>query len=90
MVTTTHSACVPLARLGVGQCATLHASALESGPEGALDAGEAQVLRAMGLRPECTLKVCKKGEPCIVSVNRSGCRIALTRRLADRVLVMPA
>ncbi|HBU43279.1 MAG TPA: hypothetical protein DEB57_10475 [Microbacterium sp.] len=45
----------------------------------------------MGLRPECELKVCKMGEPCIVTIGSKagGCRIALAKRLADHLHVRP-
>ncbi len=45
----------------------------------------------MGLKPECEFKVCKMGEPCIVSIGpgASGCRIALSKKLADHVHVRP-
>jgi Fe2+ transport system protein FeoA len=73
--------CVPLGQLGVGTYATIHSHDL--------DAHDADDLRAMGLRPACRLRICKRGEPCIVSVSTSGCRIAMTRTLASRVLVHP-
>lgn len=72
---------MPLDQLAVGACATLHTAQL--------DPDDADALRAMGLRPECQLRVCKRGEPCIVTVNTPDCRIALARRLATRVLVRP-
>ena len=63
-----------------------------------LDAGEAAYLRAMGLKPNAQLRVCRLGEPCIVEVmtvecgltGRCGpscCRIGLSRALATRVWV---
>jgi Fe2+ transport system protein FeoA len=76
---------IPLDQLGVGACATLHTAQL--------DPDDADALRAMGLRPECQLRVCKRGEPCIVTVNSAAvgasCRIALARRLTNRVMVRP-
>lgn len=79
------SATISLDQLGVGACATLHVAQLD--PE------DAEALRAMGLRPECQLRVCKQGEPCIVTINSAAvgasCRIALARRLANRVMVRP-
>ena len=53
---------------------------------------DAQVLRAMGIRPDAQLELCRLGEPCIVCVQGPGgssCRIGLARRLAERVLVSP-
>jgi hypothetical protein len=45
----------------------------------------------MGLRPSCQLRVCKAGQPCIVHVDghAGGCRIALSRDLADSLYVLP-
>lgn len=77
----TETKSVPLDQLAVGACATLHTAQL--------DPDDADALRAMGLRPECQLRVCKAGEPCIVTVNSPSCRIALARGLANRVMVTP-
>jgi hypothetical protein len=62
-----------------------------------LEAGDAELLRAMGLRMSARIRLCRLGEPCIVEVfsggescNRKGgcvCRIGLARPLADQVLV---
>lgn len=76
---------VPLTRLVKGQRAVLHAA-------GASDE-DGTLLRAMGLKPECQLRVCRVGQTCIVAVETGcggGCRIGLDRALADRVLVTPA
>jgi len=54
------------------------------------DHEDARVLRAMGLRPNAELKVCRLGEPCIVALANGcglGCRIGLSRRLAECVMV---
>ena len=74
---------VRLTQLSRGQSGRLDSSTLTG------DEGEA--LRAMGLRPECQLKVCKMGEPCIVTIGSAagGCRIALAKRLADQLHVRP-
>lgn len=76
-------ASVPLTQLSRGQSARLESCTL---PE-----FESAELRAMGLKPECEFKVCKMGEPCIVSIGpgASGCRIALSKKLADHVHVRP-
>ncbi len=62
-----------------------------------LDAGDAALLRAMGLRLAARIRLCRLGEPCIVEVlggqdscGRKGgcaCRIGLARPLAEKVLV---
>jgi len=79
---------VRLTQLSRGQVATLEMADL--------DAESRESLRAMGLRPECALRMCKRGEPCIVSVctggegaAAGGCRIALAKRLADHLHVRP-
>ncbi|HYF14630.1 MAG TPA: FeoA family protein [Phycisphaerales bacterium] len=62
--------------------------------EANVPAQDAAYLRAMGLRPNAKVRVCRLGEPCIVEVLSSGsescgacCRIGLARELADRVIV---
>lgn len=80
---TTHTESIPLTQLAQGQSARLDSSSLPS--------LETEELRAMGLRPECELKVCKMGEPCIVTVGpgAGGCRIALAKKLAGQLHVRP-
>lgn len=73
-----------LADLRVGQCARIRADQL--------DDEDAAMLRAMGLRPNTSVRLCRKGEPCIVRVAGRygcGCRIGLVRPLAERLLVTP-
>lgn len=58
--------------------------------ESTLDADDAAMLRAMGLRPLARVRLCRLGEPCIVHVvgaHGCCCRIGLSRRLAERVTV---
>lgn len=65
-----------------------------------LGAQDAALLSAMGLRCSATVKVCRVGEPCIVSVLGGGsgcslpaagsCRIGLARPLAEKILVRQA
>lgn len=62
----------------------------------AMDQKDAAMLRAMGLRPQATVRLCRLGEPCIIEVMSAGvegcgdtCRIGLARTLADRVMVKP-
>lgn len=73
---------VPLAHLRVGQTAVICQKNLAS--------DEQEVLRAMGLRRDARIRVCRSGEPCIVAVQTGGaeaCRIGLARPLAAKVLV---
>lgn len=58
-----------------------------------LDAADFATLRAMGLRPNATVEVCRLGQHCIVALTGAcggGCRIGIARDLADRVMVEPA
>lgn len=75
---------VPLTQLRHGQTAKLTSTLLEK--------ADAEALRALGLRPLCNLRVCRGGEPCIVSVvsGACSCRIGLSKALASKVLVSPA
>jgi len=55
-----------------------------------LEGEEAAVLRAMGLRPNASVRVCRMGEPCIVELRGASgacCRIGLARKLAACVIV---
>ena len=45
------------------------------------------LLTALGLTPDCRLKVCKTGSPCIVEVR--GVRVGLSEAIAERLLVEP-
>lgn len=75
---------VPLTQLRPGQCATIDSCTL---PEDDRD-----LLRAMGLRDQAKVVLCRLGEPCIVRVmGGCGCssRIGLSRPLAERVMVDP-
>ena len=59
---------------------------------GTLGEGEQALLRAMGLRPDAEVELCRGGQRCIVSVVHGcggGCRIGLARELADGIVVTP-
>lgn len=73
---------VPLTRLARGQRGRISGS----GPE----TEDSSVLRAMGLRPDASIQMCRLGEPCIVALSGAcggGCRIGLARDIASRVMV---
>ena len=65
--------------------------------ESRLGVQDAALLGAMGLRCSATIKVCRVGEPCIVSIIGGGsgcshaaagsCRIGLARPLAEQIMV---
>lgn len=63
--------------------------------EARLDAKDASYLSAMGLCENAMIRVCRMGEPCIVSVlggcsggaSGGGCRIGLALPLAQRIFV---
>ena len=73
---------VPLTQLSRGQRGRIIA--------GQLDSEDASVLRAMGLRPDASVQMCRLGEPCIVALSGAcggGCRIGLAKDIAARVMV---
>ncbi|MFZ2875697.1 MAG: hypothetical protein WAZ94_14575 [Phycisphaerales bacterium] len=93
--TTTSPNGVPLASLRPGQVADVC--------ETCMDPRDTAMLRAMGLSPAATIRLCRQGEPCILEVLLSElpasgdgmcgradcrCRIGLTRYLAERVKVV--
>lgn len=51
---------------------------------------EVKMLRAMGLRPNASVTMCRLGEPCIISLSGAcggGCRIGLAKEIAGRVMI---
>jgi len=70
---------VSLEQLTVGSLARFHATDLS--PDAC------HQLRSLGLTTECQLRLCKKGEPCIVQVRST--RIGLARDVARRIFVVP-
>ena len=79
---TLHAAHVRLSDLAVGARARVASEDLE--------ADDAALLRAMGLRADCMVRVARTGQPCIVDVGARAacpCRIGLARDLAHRVWV---
>ncbi len=70
---------VSLEGLAVGSMARFHATDLD--PE------SCHQLRSLGLTNECQLRICKKGEPCIVQVRST--RIGLSHEVARRIMVVP-
>jgi len=77
----------PLSSLKRGQTATVHASTLTSVDQA--------YLQALGLRLNSRVRLCRVGEPCIVSVASAGsdcgcgstCRIGLAKALAQHIYV---
>lgn len=47
------------------------------------------MLRAMGMRLNARVRLCRRGQPCIVALGERTCecRIGLSRELADRIFV---
>lgn len=77
-------ASIPLTQLARVQRATVNAANL--------DEQDSRMIRAMGLRPDASVQMCRLGEPCIVSLSGAcggGCRIGLAKDIASRVLVTP-
>lgn len=58
-------------------------------PEG-LVTDNADLLRAMGLRPHASVRLCRLGDPCIVQVGHTrgdSCRLGVARHIADQIRV---
>lgn len=78
----------PLSTLAHGIRGIVHETA-------ALEPDDAALLRAMGLGLGSTVRVFRVGDPCVVAVGsvtphcKCGglCRIGVSRRLADRIMV---
>jgi Fe2+ transport system protein FeoA len=73
---------IPLTQLTRGQRARIVEPATEN--------EDSSMLRAMGLRPDASVEMCRLGEPCIVSLSGAcggGCRIGLAKDIASRVMV---
>ena len=80
---TDQSTRIPLTQLTQGQSGRVQ---IEGSNE------EVRMLRAMGLRPNASVTMCRLGEPCIVSLSGicgGGCRIGLAKEIAGRVMVNP-
>lgn len=70
---------IRLCDLEVGRAARFHDSTL--------DAEARDLLRALGLTATSIVRLCKRGEPCIVQVRST--RIGLSRMLAGEIMVIP-
>ncbi len=70
---------ISLTELAVGAVARLH--------EVCLDPEACHQLRSLGLTTSSQLRLCKKGEPCIVQVR--SVRIGISGAVARRILVVP-
>jgi Fe2+ transport system protein FeoA len=68
---------VSLATLREGERGRAHTSQLPC--------EDCDLLNAMGLTDECEVRVCRRGEPCIVQVNTT--RLGLSAALARRILI---
>jgi Fe2+ transport system protein FeoA len=73
------SLAIPLSDLPVGAVARV--------VEARLDSGSCQMLQALGVTTECQLRLCQKGEPCIVQVRAA--RIGLSNIVARGIFVIP-
>lgn len=78
----TNTNAVPLTKLTRGQSGRILCT--EADPD------DCSMLRAMGLRPDASIQLCRLGEPCIVSLMGAcggGCRIGLAKDIASRVMI---
>lgn len=79
-----------LTDLSLGQVAQINPAGLSSEGGGGLGSDNADLLRAMGLRPHASVRLCRLGDPCIVQVGHTpgdSCRLGLARHIADRITV---
>jgi Fe2+ transport system protein FeoA len=72
---------IPLSQLRPGQVGVVRTADIAE--------GDAALLGAMGLCCDATVRLCRAGEPCIVSIHtgKAACRIGLARPLAERICV---
>jgi Fe2+ transport system protein FeoA len=70
---------VRLTDLAVGECARLQGTHLVG--------QERELLAALGLDADSSLRLCKVGNPCIVQVG--GTRIGLSEEVARQMMVLP-
>ena len=72
---------IPLSQLRQGQVGVVRTADIAE--------GDAALLGAMGLCCDAKVRLCRAGEPCIVSIHtgKAACRIGLARPLADRISV---
>ncbi len=68
---------VPLTQLREGDRGWLHAANL--------CCEDCDLLNAMGMTEQCEIRVCQRGEPCIVQVNTT--RLGLSGTLARNIMV---
>jgi len=80
-VTDALSALQPLGldSLKAGQCARFH--------QADLTCDDCAMLSALGLNDQCRFRVCRSGVTCILQVG--GTRIGLSRRVAEKITVVP-
>ena len=69
---------IPLTQLTRGQSGRIECT--QAHPD------DCSMLRAMGLRPDASIQMCRLGEPCIISLS-GACRIGLAKDIASRVMV---
>ena len=65
----------------------LRAGAIARFHDARLDAESRDWLHALGFTPDCQLRLCKAGEPCIVQVRTT--RIGLAKAVARGIYVVP-
>jgi Fe2+ transport system protein FeoA len=70
---------VPLSDLRAGATARFH--------DARLDSEACAWLQALGFTPNCQLRLCQPGEPCIVQVRTT--RIGLAKAVANGIYVIP-
>jgi len=57
-----------------------------------VEQADAEFLAAVGLRPDCSVTLCRLGRPCVIAIRGAcggGCRVGVPREIASRLLVEP-
>jgi len=54
--------------------------------DASVDAESRSLLRALGLTDDSRLRVCKRGEPCVIQVRAT--RIGISSRIAEQIMVV--
>ena len=54
--------------------------------DASVDAESRSLLRALGLTDDSRLRVCKRGEPCVIQVRAT--RIGISSRIAEHIMVV--
>jgi Fe2+ transport system protein FeoA len=82
-----HQPMAPTALLPSRKLTDLEVGATARMLDAEVDAELRTLLRSLGLTDNSPLRVCKRGEPCVVQVRAT--RIGISRRIAQHITVVP-